>query len=321
MKKKIIIISGDPNSINSEIIYKCFKKLNNSIKKRIYLISNYNLLNKQFKKLKYSIKTLKVKNLNDKISHANLKIINLNLKFNNCFNIKNKNCSKFVKKSISLAHKLALRDDVSGIINCAINKNLLNKAKTGVTELLALKCKIKDKSEVMLITNKRLSVCPLTTHIDVKNISKNITSKTIHAKIKTIHLWYKKKFKKNPKIAMLGLNPHNAEFRQGSEEKRVIIPTIKKLRNKKINLKGPFVADTFFINDYKDYDVVVGMYHDQVLAPFKSLFKFDAINISLGLKYLRVSPDHGVAINIIGKNKADETSLFKCINFVNRFGK
>ena len=117
MKKKIIIISGDPNSINSEIIYKCFKKLNNSIKKRIYLISNYNLLNKQFKKLKYSVKTLKVKSLNDKISHANLKIINLNLKFNNCFNIKKKNGSKFVKKSISLAHKLALRDDVSGIIN------------------------------------------------------------------------------------------------------------------------------------------------------------------------------------------------------------
>ena len=88
-----------------------------------------------------------------------------------------------------------------------------------------------------------------------------------------------------------------------------------------ININGPLVSDTIFINDYKKFDVIVGMFHDQVLSPFKALFKFNAINITLGLKYLRVSPDHGVAKNIIGKNKADTTSLLQCINFINKFGK
>ena len=83
----------------------------------------------------------------------------------------------------------------------------------------------------------------------------------------------------------------------------------------------PLVSDTIFINDYKKFDVIVGMFHDQVLSPFKALFKFNAINITLGLKYLRVSPDHGVAKNLIGKNIADATSLLQCINFINKFGK
>ena len=85
-----------------------------------------------------------------------------------------------------------------------------------------------------------------------------------------------------------------------------------------IKIAGPFSADTIFIKDFKNYNVVVGMHHDQVLGPFKSIFKLNAINITLGLKYLRMSPDHGTATNLIRKNKADETSLLECINFINR---
>ena len=91
------------------------------------------------------------------------------------------------------------------------------------------------------------------------------------------------------------------------------------MKKLKINAKGPLVADTIFIKDYKNFDVIIGMYHDQVLAPFKSIFKFDAINITLGLKYLRVSPDHGVAADLIGKNKANSDSLFECINFISKY--
>ena len=104
---------------------------------------------------------------------------------------------------------------------------------------------------------------------------------------------------------MLGLNPHNAELRKESEEKRLIIPVIQKIKKLGIKINGPLVADTVFIKDYKNYDIIIGMYHDQVLAPFKTIFKFDAINVTLGLKYLRVSPDHGVAKNLIRKNKAN----------------
>ena len=107
---------------------------------------------------------------------------------------------------------------------------------------------------------------------------------------------------------MLGLNPHNAELRKESEEKRLIIPVIQKIKKLGIKINGPLVADTVFIKDYKNYDIIIGMYHDQVLAPFKTIFKFDAINVTLGLKYLRVSPDHGVAKNLIRKNKANTLS-------------
>ena len=80
----------------------------------------------------------------------------------------------------------------------------------------------------------------------------------------------------------MGLNPHNAELRNDSEEKKIIIPLISKLKNLGISVKGPYVADTVFINEYKNFDVLVGMYHDQVLAPFKTIFKFNAINVTLG---------------------------------------
>ena len=83
----------------------------------------------------------------------------------------------------------------------------------------------------------------------------------------------------------------------------MIIPVIQKIKKLGIKINGPLVADTVFIKDYKNYDIIIGMYHDQVLAPFKTIFKFDAINVTLGLKYLRVSPDHGVAKNLIRKIK------------------
>ena len=88
------------------------------------------------------------------------------------------------------------------------------------------------------------------------------------------------------------------------QKKKIIIPAVKLLKKMSIQLSGPIPADTIFINDYKHFDIIVGMYHDQVLAPFKSLFKFNAINITLGLKYIRVSPDHGIAADkILKKNQ------------------
>ena len=206
------------------------------------------------------------------------------------------------------------------MINCPINKNTLNMKNIGVTEYLASKCKIKDNSEAMLIKSDKLTVCPITTHLDIKDISKKLTGSLIVNKIKTINQWYKKNKKLSPKIGVLGLNPHNAELRKNSEEIKHIIPSIKKLKSMKINVKGPLVSDSLFIDEYKNYDVIVGMYHDQVLIPIKTLYKYEAINVTLGLKYLRVSPDHGVASNIINKNKANPKSLINCIKFINKFG-
>ena len=319
--KKIILVSGDPNSINSEILFKSWKKISKSLKKKIYLISNYNLILDQSKKLNYSLKISKVKDINDKKNEFSLKILDVNLKYKNPFDVPFKESSKFVNKSLNIAHKLSIDKNVLGLINCPINKKLLLKKNIGVTEFLSKKCKVKNNSEVMLIRNKKFAVSPITTHIDIKNVSKNLKSKIIINKILTIHKFYRKFLKKIPKIGILGLNPHNAEMEKNSEEKKIIIPSILSLKKRGINLTGPLVSDTLFIEDFKKYDVIVGMYHDQVLTPFKTIFKFDAINITLGLKYLRVSPDHGVAKKLIFKNKANPKSLIECINFINKFGK
>jgi len=282
--KKIILVAGDPNSINSEVIFKCWKKIDNSVKSKIYLIANYKLILKQFKKLKYSIKIIKVKNIHESDKNNKLKIIDIDLKFKNPFNVTSGVASKYIRKSLSFAHKLAVENSNSGIINCAINKKLLSKNNIGVTEFLAKKCNVKNNSEVMLIANEELSVSPITTHINIKQVSSKIKSVSIINKAKTIDLWFKKKFKRKPKIAILGLNPHNGEFKKKSEEIKTIIPSIMKLKKLGLKVKGPLVSDTVFINDYKSYDVIIGMFHDQVLTPFKALFKFNAINITLGLK-------------------------------------
>tara|TARA_B100000963_G_scaffold64838_1_gene52941 strand:- start:4174 stop:5139 length:966 start_codon:yes stop_codon:yes gene_type:complete len=319
MKKKIIIFSGDPNSVNSELIYKSFIKLKKEIRKKVYLITNYELFKMQLKKLNYSLNLVKFDNSSKKINPNTLKVINVKLKFSDSFNVEKTEVKRFIKNSLNLSHKYGLKKDVSGIINCSINKRLLDKKYLGVTEYFASKCKIKKNSEAMLIYNENLSVSPVTTHIKLRNVSKKISSKLIFSKIMTINKEFLRIFHKKPKIAILGLNPHNAEYNKDSEEIKIILPALKKLKKSKISIFGPLVTDTVFIKDYLKYDVIVGMYHDQILTPFKSIYKFDAFNLTLGLKYLRVSPDHGTAVNLIGKNKANPISLIKCINFLNRF--
>ena len=319
MKKKIIIVAGDPNSINCEIISKTWRAVNTSIKRKIYLIGNFNLINKQFKKLKRKVSIIKVKQLEDNSSPNKLKIIDIPLNFKNPFKVSLQNSTKYITDSFNLAHKLAQNKKVKGLINCPIDKKLLNKSKKiGVTEFLASKNKINKGSEVMFIHNKKLSVVPITTHINIKNVSKKININLIIKKMNTLQKDFKKLFGKRPKIGILGLNPHNAELNSNSEEVRIINPAILKLKKKGFYVEGPLSADTLFINNYKKYDVIVGMYHDQVLTPFKSLFEFDAINITLGLDYLRVSPDHGPAKDIINKNTANHLSLLSCVKFINR---
>ena len=317
MNKKIIIIAGDPNSINSELIYKTWRRLSIKVKKNVYLIANLKLIKLQFKKLRYKLKLIKVNDLKN-IKNSNvLKIIDVPLNFNNPFKVSSIESSKYVIRSLDLAHQLTINKKLKGIINCPINKKLIKKSnKIGVTEYLASKCNINNHSEVMMIRNKKLSVVPITTHIRVKDVPKAISTNLIVKKIKTLTTRYKIIFGKIPKLGVLGLNPHNAEYEKDSEEIRKIIPAISILKKAGLNISWPLVSDTIFINNYKKYDVIVGMYHDQVLGPFKTMFHFDAINITLGLKYIRVSPDHGPAYDLIGKNKSNSLSLYECVRFV-----
>ncbi len=169
----------------------------------------------------------------------------------------------------------------------------------------------------MLIYNKKISVSPITTHLPVKYIARNISKNKIIKNIKKINFFYGKYLKKKPKIAVLGLNPHCETIDKESEETREIVPAIKSLKLKNLKISGPYSADTFFIKkNIEEFDVVVGMYHDQVLTPLKTLFNFDAINITIGLPFLRISPDHGPNKTMFRKNKSDPSSVFCAMKFL-----
>ena len=116
---------------------------------------------------------------------------------------------------------------------------------------------------------------------------------------------------------MTGLNPHCESIDKFNEDKKIILPVIKKLKKFKINVNGPYSADTIFTKANRNkFDLIVGMYHDQVLTPIKTLFEYDAINITIGLPFLRVSPDHGPNENMLGKNRSDITSTLNSIRFL-----
>ena len=149
--------------------------------------------------------------------------------------------------------------------------------------------------------------------------TKIFQKKKIYIQVKLITEFYKKNFKKIPKIAITGLNPHCESNFKSCEEDATIIPAIKKLKTENFKVEGPFPSDTIFIqNHLKKFDVIVGMYHDQVLTPMKAIFGFDAINITLGLPFIRISPDHGPNSSMLGKNLSDPKSLIEALKFLDK---
>ena len=319
MKNLICIISGEPNSINSEIIGKVLKMKKQFKRQNFFIIGNYKLIKKQFEQLKSNIKLKKIIRIDNYDFAKNNFVLDVPLEFKNPFKVPIKNKRSYIMNCFKIAIDLAKKGKVAGFINCPINKFETFGLRTmGITEFLAKKEKVLGK-EAMLIYNKSLSVSPITTHIKIKNVSKKITKKIIIDKSLTINNFYKKRFNIKPKIGILGLNPHNFEFRKESEESKTIIPAIKTLKKNKVFVYGPISGDTAFNNQSKKkYDVIIGMYHDQVLSPFKALYNFDAINVTLGLPYIRVSPDHGTGEGIIKKNLANPKSLVECIKFFSK---
>ena len=151
-----------------------------------------------------------------------------------------------------------------------------------------------------------------------KLVSKKINKQIISEKIFLIDRFYKNNFNIKPKIALLGLNPHCESVDKYNEDDKIIKPCIKSLSDK-YDVSGPYPADTIFLKDNrKKFDVVVGMYHDQVLTPLKTLFEYDAINITLGLPFIRISPDHGPNEKMLGKNLSNPLSLLKAIKFLDK---
>jgi len=320
MNKSIAIIAGEPNSISSEIIFKSWQLRKQYIHKPLFIIGSVQLLNLQKKKLNYQIKIRKINN-NFEISDLKsneLPVYDIEYKQKKSFEKISNKSNKYILKCFDQAIKLVESKKILGFINCPISKEFLfQKKHQGITEFLSKKSG-KSGNEVMLIYNKKLSVSPITTHIPLNQVSSKIKKSKIIKKVKIINTFYKKIFNKKPNFAILGLNPHNFSPSKKSEEKKIIFKAIKSLIKFKIKVSGPVSPDSSFMifKKYK-FDVIIGMYHDQVLTPFKALYNYNAINITLGLPYIRISPDHGVAENIIGKKIASPRSLIESIKFFN----
>ena len=314
----ILIVGGEPNSIFLEIFFKTLKF--HKIKSPIILISSEKILKKQMKKLKFKkkIKILDHKNFdNIKIDNKSINLININFNQKNVFEKISKKSNKFIEECFKVAFEILKSGKIYKFINGPISKKyFLSKKYLGMTEYISKK--FYSKQSCMLIYNKKLSVSTVTTHLPIKQVAKNINKKTISEKIFLIHNFYKKILKINPRIGGLGLNPHCESVHKFNEDERIIRPLIKNLK-KSYKISGPFSADTIFLkNIRKKFDVIVGMYHDQVLTPIKTLYEYDAINITLGLPFIRISPDHGPNEKMLGKNKSNPLSLIKAISFLDK---
>ena len=318
-KEPIIIVGGEPNSVFLEIFFKSLKT--NSYISPLIIIISKRLLQEQMKKLDYDFE---INNINkefkdfSKLTNKKINLINVDYKFKKCFEKITNKSNKYIDETFRIALNFIKQNNLSKFINGPVSKKTFLKGKSlGITEYLAKRTK---KNYVaMLIFNKNLSVSPLTTHLALKDVHKKITKQKIYKQVNLINSFYKKKFNKLPRIAITGLNPHCESNFRNSEEDKIIIPAIKQLRLKNAKINGPFPADTIFTKSLlKKYDVIIGMYHDQVLSPMKALFNFDAINITLGLPFTRISPDHGPNYSMLGKNLSDPKSLTQALKFLDK---
>ena len=321
-KEVILITAGDPASISTEITIKAIET--QRINKNINLVAITNLaLVEEYKKLTES--NLKVNEIKDKIRFSDYKEHHLNIipiKLDNkveCGKPDIKNFS-FTKSSILKTVEIHNNSIASAIVTNPINKYIMYKSGfnfEGHTDFLGSLSK-KKKNPVMILVTNGLKTLPLTIHVPLRKVTQLITKELIHTKVKIAVNDLKILFDiKQPSIIVTGLNPHAGENGDlGDEEINIIKPAIDEL-NKLYNLSitGPISADIAFSPEKRcHYDLAVCMYHDQALIPIKTLDFHNGVNVTLGLDFIRTSPDHGTAFDIAGKNLANPESLISAIN-------
>ncbi len=306
--KPIIIVPGEKKSIFFEIFFKCIKS--KKIICPLVLICSKKILSEEIIRYKFKPK-IEIINYNQIFGK---KLLNQRIYLIDISNQKSKN---YVQKCFQLAFKLIKNGLTNKLLNGPINKTkTLKKKYLGTTEYVAKN--FKQKKFAMLIYNKKLSVCPVTTHLPLKQVSKKITKKLLKEKILIVNNFFEKFLGFKPRIGIVGLNPHCESVLKYNEDEKIILPVVNSLK-KKVLLKGPMPSDTIFLKEIrKNFDVIIGMYHDQVLTPIKTLFEYDAINITIGLPFLRVTPDHGPNEIMVGKNKSNPKSLIKAISFLDK---
>ncbi len=321
-REVILITAGDPASISTEITIKAIES--ERINKNINLVVTTDpILVEYYKKLVKS--NIKINEIKDKIKFSDYRDNQLNvipIKLRNKVkygkpDIKN---FSFTKSSILKTVEIHNKSIASAIVTNPINKYIMYKSGfdfEGHTEFLG-SLSTKKNNPVMILVTNGLKTLPLTIHVPLKKVSQLITKKLIHTKVKVAVEDLKILFDiKYPSIIVTGLNPHAGENGDlGDEEIKVIKPAIDELKKLiDITITGPVSPDIAFSPEKRsNYDLAVCMYHDQALIPIKTLDFHNGVNVTLGLDFIRTSPDHGTAFDIAGKNLANPQSLISAIN-------
>tara|TARA_B100000989_G_scaffold296722_1_gene280591 strand:- start:8790 stop:9764 length:975 start_codon:yes stop_codon:yes gene_type:complete len=313
MNNYIAVTIGDINGVGIKILLKVFRKNKNQ---KFILFTNLKILKKYLEKNNVKIKLNKIKNNKTKI---NFEENNLNIFTFNCISEEDNTL-----KSIDHAYDFCKREICIGMITLPLRKDKIkeniNKGFIGHTEYLQFLDKKKYSN--MILYHKKIIISPITTHIQLKKVSKIVTNRNfLYNQILNLHSVLRKDFNINkPKIVISGLNPHSGENGTlGKEEIKQINPIIKKIRKKGIFLDGALSADSILINkNLKKYDCFVFMYHDQALIPFKYISQFSGVNYTGNLSIIRASPDHGTAYDLVKSNLILDESFINCVKFIYR---
>jgi len=315
---KSIITIGDCNGIGLEVLFKAlFHFHSNVLSSNQYftLCGNTETIIEYAQKMGYNVEIHDANViLNNTLELHILEIGNYSpIKFGTM----TESAAELAVNSLETAIQRTISRDYDAIITLPISKVALNRIGwkfPGQTEMLADYCNV--PNPMMILAGDSLRVALATIHLPILKVPFAISQLIISERIEKISISLQKDFAvTTPKIAVLGLNPHAGEEGSiGLEEIDSINPAIKECRTKGIDVYGAFPADGFFAHgDYKNYDAILAMYHDQGLIPLKLLVRGGGVNITVGLPIVRTSPDHGTAYAIAGKGIADANSTIEAI--------
>lgn len=325
-KTKIVITSGEPAGIGPDICLNLADKKSNGLDAtELYVIADPDLMIERAQQLGTEIQPQLHDNLDDlsgSYQADKLNIIPLPLSTPCQAGELNPQNSAYVLQMLDLSHDLCLHNKVDALVTGPVQKSIINQAGhafTGHTEYLA------DKTAsvpVMMLATKKMRVALATTHLPLSRVSQAISQESLYETLNIINNFLIRKAGINkPKILVCGLNPHaGEEGNLGDEEINTIIPVIDKLKEQNMDLLGPLPADTLFTDKYlSDADAVLAMYHDQGLPVLKYSGFGKAVNITLGLPFVRTSVDHGTALDLAGTGKASDSSLHEALKMAAEF--
>ncbi|ABA87351.1 4-hydroxythreonine-4-phosphate dehydrogenase [Syntrophotalea carbinolica DSM 2380] len=324
MHKPLILTMGDPTGVGPEVILKAWLSgALDGVKRPLLVAGDTAVLQRAAHLLQADCTTGEIA---DGLATHMLQAGNRRLAVRSLSNLPapqlswghpDAHCGKAMLDYINWACDQCLKGTAAAMVTGPINKQAILAAgcdAPGHTELLARRCRT-DKV-VMMLGGAHLKVCLVTTHLPLKEVPDTLTTEDIVATIRITDSAFRRFFGcRNPRLAVLALNPHAGEGgRFGDEEERIIAPAIAAARQCGINASGPHSADALFHFAARgDYDAVVCMYHDQGLIPLKLLHFEDGVNVTLGLPIIRTSVDHGTAYDLAGTGKADCSSLVAAV--------